>query len=257
MNTRQLLYGIPELRISKRLPQMSDIQLKEYISKLHLFVEQFPEHEASLRNAMRVKDISSVSTHLSTFRELLVQIYADGLAEDCWKQMRKICDMKPERIEAYVNFLLSTTAALSIDLQMAFFIDGKDEVTPPADDSDKEHRIKAILAVDDDPFSLDVFKAAVKNLPCKVTAATSGEDTLDILNSQKPDLFVLDIEMPGMNGIELAKQITKQGSYAPYIFITGSATKEYVTKALMVGASDFILKPINPESAATRIGKFL
>ena len=78
-----------------------------------------------------------------------------------------------------------------------------------------------------------------------------------MLNKIKPQLFVLDIDMPEMNGIELAKRLRKQGQNAPIIFLTGNATMEYVKECLQVECSDFIVKPINPQNVASRIKKYL
>jgi len=63
--------------------------------------------------------------------------------------------------------------------------------------------------------------------------------------------------MPGMNGYELAREIRKSGHSAPIIFLTGNAKKDYVIKALQVGAADFIVKPVKADQLLERIGKYL
>jgi CheY-like chemotaxis protein len=80
---------------------------------------------------------------------------------------------------------------------------------------------------------------------------------LKFLQNHRPDLFILDIDMPGMDGYELARKIREANQNAPILFLTGNAKKEYVFEAIRVGASDFILKPIDREIVLKRIGKFI
>ena len=257
---RERLCAISDLILARRLLKMTDFELDEYVKSLSAFVENFPLEEAELKTAMEAVNIDSVIKRLTGIREMLMSIYADELADDCWKRLNSFDRNRPEKIEAYVSFLLSTLAALSIDIQMAFFFEeeGNDTAPIPSDEpADGKNIIKSILAVDDNTYFLDTFKAALKDVPCKIIGATSGSGALRMLEKLKPDLFVLDIEMPEMDGIELAKELRKLGQNAPIIFITGNATKEYVRKCMQVGASDFIVKPINPQYVVNRIGKFM
>ena len=267
MNMRERLLGIPDLILAKRLQMMTNVQLDVYVASLHSFVDNFPIHEAEVKTAMETRDIKSITRHLTSIREILISIYADELADECWKRLNSFDEDRPDKIEAYVSFLLSTLTALSIDIQVAFFKEEKKEegeekkkenLPAPSDGPVKEdNAIKTILAVDDDTYCLDTFKAALKDISCKIVGATSGSSALDVLKKLKPDLFVLDIEMPGMDGIELARQIRAAGQTAPIVFITGKATKIYVRKCMQAGASDFIVKPLNPQNAASRIQKLL
>ena len=259
MKMRERLRSIPDLILAKRLQMMSDSQLEIYAGLLHTFVDKYPALETKVRAAMETRDIKSITGHLTSIREILIKIHADNLAEECWKRLNSFDEERPDKIEAYVSFLLSTLTALSIDIQVAFYKDEENDNSSMAGSENKneDNSTKSILAVDDDAFSLDTFKAALKEVPCKIIGATSGLSALSVLNKLKPDLFVLDIEMPGMNGIELAGEIRSQGHNAPIIFITGKSTKEYVQKCMQAGASDFIVKPINPQDAVHRIKKFL
>jgi DNA-binding response OmpR family regulator len=85
----------------------------------------------------------------------------------------------------------------------------------------------------------------------------SGDDALRYLKSHQPDLFILDIEMPKMNGYDLALKIREVGQRAPIIFLTGNATKRNVIRAIEAGASDFIVKPIDKKYVAYKINKYL
>ena len=258
MNIRQRLYTIADLALASRLQLMTDIQVDMYIEQLNSFVETFPEEDAKLKSAMEKRDIGAVIRRLTLIRETLIGIHADSLADECWERLNSFDRERPEKIEAYVLFFLSTLAALSIDIQVAFLADGDSGAGPAKGGLTKAAgATRSILAVDDDTFFLDTFKSALKDVPCRIIGVTSGLAALGALKNLSPDLFALDIDMPGMDGIELAKEIRALGHDAPIVFITGNATREYVAKCMNAGASDFIIKPINPQNAAGRIVKLL
>ena len=116
---------------------------------------------------------------------------------------------------------------------------------------------KGILAVDDNTFFLDTLKRVLHDTDYKLTCVTSGIAALRFLQNHRPDLFILDIEMPVMDGYELSRKIRAYGKKAPIIFLTGNAKREYVLKAIEAGASDFIIKPINQKHVLERIAKFI
>ena len=272
MTIRERLLEIPELMLAKRLIQMNDHQLNEYIQALNSFVERFPERDTELRAVMRSEDYGLISRCLSAIREMLVSIYADDLAAECLNKIYRLKSMRPNKLEAYLLYFLTAAATLSIDIQMAVYTDQKseeetpdkavDEATQSSDKSEQpanepEHIIKSILAVDDKPFFLDMLKKCFQDTHYKLICVTSGKAALSFLRTHRPDLFILDIEMPRMNGYELAKKIKHIGQKAPIIFLTANATKEYVLRAIEAGAADFIVKPINQKQAIERIGKLI
>jgi CheY-like chemotaxis protein len=77
------------------------------------------------------------------------------------------------------------------------------------------------------------------------------------LEKHHPDLFLLDIEMPEMNGYELAARIRKNGEKAKIVFLTGNAKKENVMKAVEAGAADFIVKPVSKEGVLAKITMYI
>ena len=259
MDIRERLCTIPELNISKLLQLITGTPLDNYVASLHSFVEDFPVLEAEVKNSMEAKDFKSVIKNLKNIHEILVSISADELANECKRRLDNFDINRPDRIETYVSFLLSTLTSLSIDIQMAFFKEeDKESQSATSDGQVKEgSAVKTILAVDDDAYSLDIFKAALKDLTCKIIPVTSGLAALGVLDNLKPDLFVLDIDMPEMDGIELARNLRALGQNAPIVFITGNATKIYVRRCMQAGAQEFIVKPINPQDAVNRIQKFL
>jgi len=109
-----------------------------------------------------------------------------------------------------------------------------------------------VLAVDDMPESLSFISNVLKN-HFKIFRVTNGKTALKVLNTQKIDLIILDIDMPEMSGIELAAEIRRIPAYTkvPIIFLSGNSTRECVAKAKQVGAVDYLIKPTNYETLLT------
>jgi DNA-binding response OmpR family regulator len=108
------------------------------------------------------------------------------------------------------------------------------------------------------PEILSFVNNALKN-HYQVICVPSGKAALEALNMQKPDLFILDIDMPEMDGFALAKKIraTTEHRKTPLIFLTGVATREHITNATIVGSDDFLVKPVSHEYLLTKVGMFL
>jgi len=115
-----------------------------------------------------------------------------------------------------------------------------------------------ILAVDDMPESLSFIGNVLKN-HFKVLRVTNGVTALKVLNTQKIDLVILDINMPDMTGYELANSIRKISDYAktPIIFLSGNSSREHVLKAKQAGASDYLIKPASYDALLTSVLKYV
>jgi len=258
MTIRERLLGIAELKIDEKLMHMRGAHLDEYIQALNSFVENFPKLEAELKNTLAEKDYFSFSGCLSDVREMLIQIHANELAEECLKLINGLVTIKPEKVEALMTYMLSVLTMLSIDIQMAVYKDEEiEEEAPEEVNNFSESWKKSILAVDDNAFFLDSIKKALQGADYKLTCVNSGIAAMRFLQNHTPDLFILDIEMPEMDGYELALKIRAYGKKSPIIFLTGNSSKEYVIKAIKLGAADFIVKPITQQHVIERIGKFI
>ncbi|MDR0795765.1 MAG: response regulator [Tannerella sp.] len=260
MKIRERLLEIPELNIQQQLVQMSNAQLDEYIQTLNSFVEGFPSKEKEIQDDLSANEDRSFFKRLISIKDMLISIHADELAEECKTQIDKLQFAKHEKIEAYTTYFLSTLAMLSIDIQMAVHADGEEETHPVEAVKDTEKSKadgKSILAVDDNTYFLDILKDALRDTEYHLACVTSGSAALRYLQNHRPDLYILDIEMPEMDGYQLARSIRSRGMKAPVIFLTGNASKEYVAKAVKAGAADFIIKPINKEHVQQRINKHI
>jgi PleD family two-component response regulator len=117
---------------------------------------------------------------------------------------------------------------------------------------------KTVLAVDDRPEILNSVSAALRG-HYKVLGAPDGRLALDIINQQRIDLFFLDIDMPEMDGFELARRIRSDRKHVqtPIIFLTGNASRDYILRAIKLGTNDFIVKPSNHVALLTRARKYM
>ena len=117
-----------------------------------------------------------------------------------------------------------------------------------------------VLIVDDLPENLLTLQSMIEDLPINIFSASSGTDSLKILLRNKIDLILLDINMPGISGIEVATLIkgTKKTKEIPIIFISGSREKNYDNfKKIFPDNTDFFLKPIDYDSLLDRIKQIL
>ena len=268
--TKTRLRSIRELKIPADILG-SETRLFRYTREPMLtFIENFPNKEEQIKAALEAKDYDALSKYLREVCDELKLVFAEDMAYDCQRKMGKLPDIKQEVVETYVAYFLTAVSMLSIDLQMAVF--GKkagseeeekfdDDMaetktpSPPSKNADTPKR--NILAVDDVPFFLKTLKQALQHSYYDLVVVTSGQIALQYLQDHRPDLFLLDIEMPDMDGYELAKKIREAGQVAPILFLTGNAQQEYVHRAIEAGAADFVLKPINKDYLLARIEKHI
>jgi DNA-binding NtrC family response regulator len=114
-----------------------------------------------------------------------------------------------------------------------------------------------ILIVDDEPFNLDLLEQELAERGYRVERARDGEEALDKLQASQPDLIFLDYMMPGMNGLEVLKEIRGRKIDVPVVMITAHGTIERAVEAMKEGAYDFITKPFEPDHVALIVRKAL
>jgi len=269
MIDRKRLLAIPQIKLAAlEITTMSNDQLTAYVQLLAKFTETVPDQEEALKLAMENLDYVSYMQGLATIWDMLVKIRADDLAESCLKQIDGVKNLvneknvDNEKITAEMTRFLTALSTLSIDIQMALYQwaptapKEPQQKAPPAQQA-LSGTEKIILAVDDSPFFLTTLKRCLKDVTYKLVCLTSGDAALRFLTDHDPALFILDIEMPNMNGHELALKIRKSGHQAPLIFLTGNATEKNVRKALEAGAADFIVKPIDDTFVLNKISKYI
>ena len=111
-----------------------------------------------------------------------------------------------------------------------------------------------VLVVDDLPQNVRLMDAVLSPLGFTVVSAMSGEEALDQLARELPDIVLLDIMMPGMDGYETCRRIRANPatSFIPVVMVTASGDAEKV-RAIEVGADDFVTKPLNKAELLARV----
>ncbi len=115
----------------------------------------------------------------------------------------------------------------------------------------------SILIVDDEPSILQSLGGLLTDEGFEVIAATNGYEALKIIGAESPDLVLLDIWMPGIDGIETLKEIKKSHPILPVIIISGHGTIETAVRATKLGAYNFIEKPLSIDKVIVTINNAL
>ncbi len=101
-----------------------------------------------------------------------------------------------------------------------------------------------IVAVDDEPTILRVLKRILEPEGYEVILASDGSSALALLDERKPDLVILDIMMPGLDGFQVLDSIRERFD-VPVIMLTARCEQELLVKALEIGADDYVRKPFS------------
>lgn len=115
----------------------------------------------------------------------------------------------------------------------------------------------SILIVDDEPSILQTLSGLLADEGFEVTTAANGYEALKIIDAESPDLVLLDIWMPGIDGIETLKEIKKENPTIQVIIITGHGTIETAVNATKLGAYDLIEKPLSIDKVIVAINNAL
>lgn len=101
----------------------------------------------------------------------------------------------------------------------------------------------SVLLVDDETDFLDVLTRRLKKRSVNVVGVTSGEEAIGFLATAPVDVVVLDVRMPGMDGIQTLRQIKKDHPLTEVIMLTGHASLEVALEGMRLGAFDYLMKP--------------
>jgi cyclic di-GMP phosphodiesterase len=120
-------------------------------------------------------------------------------------------------------------------------------------------RPSSILIVDDNPSVVELLKSQLKPFQYIVDAAFDGDEALEKIQKEPPDLILLDLMMPRVSGFEICQRIKrdKRTQFIPIIVITALSEHSDKLKAIELGADDFLVKPINRLELTTRIKSLL
>jgi two-component system, OmpR family, response regulator len=117
-------------------------------------------------------------------------------------------------------------------------------------DSDQ---IPQVLVVDDEPNIRELVQVALKFHGCTVSTAATGKDALRHAEAERPDLIVLDVMLPDMDGFEVCRRLRAAGNEVPVIFLTARDTSSDTVTGLAIGGDDYVTKPFSVEALVARV----
>src|SRR5438105_1359482 len=114
---------------------------------------------------------------------------------------------------------------------------------------------KNLLLVDADPKSVRVMEVSLRQAGFSVTTSPDGEDALDKVAINAPDLIISDTKLPGMDGFEFATKVKADQKLAPipFLFLSSQNDIEHKVKGLELGVEDYLTKPIYIKEILTRV----
>ena len=113
-------------------------------------------------------------------------------------------------------------------------------------------RHSRVLIVNDDPGIVKLLRASFSDIYYEPLVAMDGVEALQAVQKEMPDVIILDIKLPRIDGLEVCRQIRKW-SQVPVIMLSGDATTETKVKCLDIGADDYIIKPFSLEELMARV----
>jgi len=119
---------------------------------------------------------------------------------------------------------------------------------------EQESRPRVVIA-DDDPDIRRLVEMTVTNAGCDVTVASDGEEALERVRETKPDLIILDVLMPRMDGWEVARALKSDPATreVPVMFLTSRGQEHDVLEGFDSGAVDYMVKPFSPRELQVRV----
>lgn len=114
-----------------------------------------------------------------------------------------------------------------------------------------------MLVVDDDPTVSDVVRRYLERMDYEVTLAVDGQGALDAAARRRPDLVVLDLMLPGIDGLEVCRRLRERDPDLPVIMLTALGDEADRVVGLSLGADDYVTKPFSPRELVLRVQSVL
>ena len=111
----------------------------------------------------------------------------------------------------------------------------------------------SVMVVDDDQDLAEMLGIVLNGVGIEVDLVSRGDEAVDVFRNNPPDLVLLDIMLPGLDGIEVCKQIRKQSMRVPIVMLTAKSDTHDIVKGLEAGADDYMVKPFKPSELVARI----
>jgi len=110
-----------------------------------------------------------------------------------------------------------------------------------------------LLVVEDEPNILELLSASLRLAGFEVATATGGLEAIQAVQRHRPDLVVLDVMLPGLDGFDVARRLRSGGTRTPVLFLTARDATEDKVRGLSIGGEDYVTKPFSLEEVIARI----
>jgi len=112
-----------------------------------------------------------------------------------------------------------------------------------------------VLIVDDEPFNVDVLLQELEELDYELITASNGKEALEKIKSQLPDLILLDLMMPVLDGFAVLSEIKMDNELRdiPVIIVSAASDSKSIVKGIKQGADDYVTKPIDAEHLKSKL----
>src|SRR3984957_442472 len=114
-----------------------------------------------------------------------------------------------------------------------------------------------ILVIDDDDLTIDFVRIALNGRPVTVSGATDAASGLAAFRKLKPGLVLLDLVLPGANGMDMVEKLHEVDPETHVFVMTGHYSTESAVRAIQAGADDYLNKPVSPETLRERVNGWL
>ncbi|MBM3656162.1 MAG: response regulator transcription factor [Actinobacteria bacterium] len=111
----------------------------------------------------------------------------------------------------------------------------------------------SVMVVDDDQDLAEMLGIVLNGVGIEVDLVSRGDEVLEVFRNNPPDLVLLDIMLPGLDGVEVCKEIRKHSMRVPIVMLTAKSETHDIVKGLEAGADDYMVKPFKPSELVARI----
>jgi signal transduction histidine kinase len=245
LRTQLFQKGFAVLEASNRKEAVEFIN-EQQVDLILYFAMRMRKHE-------RLRDIPIVFVSAKDQKADIVGYYTDGIdsltkpvTEELLSKVNAILNLRQDTQEKYVQ----PEAVRTYDTVYEIDYDKEEQYA-----NIRQGNGERILVVDDEPINVEVFKTRLTQYNYQVLTASNGFEALEKIESERPDLVLLDLMMPKMSGFRVCQIIRneKQLWNIPIIMLTAKSNIYDKLYGLNIGANDYIIKPFNIEELLTRI----
>ena len=111
----------------------------------------------------------------------------------------------------------------------------------------------SVLVVDDDQDLAEMLGIVLNGVGIEVDLVSRGDEVLDVVKNNPPDLILLDVMLPGLDGVEVCRQIREHAIQIPIVMLTAKGDTHDIVLGLEAGADDYMVKPFKPSELVARI----